>query len=71
VTKELLEQDVAYTVAHDSGATVDGVECGGGLAAEVGDSVLCTVSGGGDQLDLRVSVAALDNGLISYDLQPA
>jgi len=39
--------------------------------ARVGDSVLCTVSGGGDQLDLRVSVASLDNGLISYDLQPA
>jgi Domain of unknown function (DUF4333) len=71
VTEAVLEQDVAYTVEQQSGATVDGVQCGGGLDAKVGDSVRCTVTGGGDQIDLNVSVSSLDKGLISYDLQLA
>jgi hypothetical protein len=71
VTREVLEQDVAYTVARDSGAQVDDVDCAGGLAAEVGDSALCTLTGGGDRIDVRVSVSSLDGGLVGYDLQEA
>jgi hypothetical protein len=31
VTREVLEHDVASTVARDSGAQVDGVDCADGL----------------------------------------
>jgi hypothetical protein len=33
--------------------------------------VQCTVTGGGDQIDLRVAVSTVENGLVNYDLQPA
>jgi hypothetical protein len=71
VTAQLLEQDVARTLTHDYDATVDDVSCAGGLAATVGDSVLCTATGGGDRLDLQVAVTSTDGGLIGYQLQPA
>jgi hypothetical protein len=71
VTQNVLEDDVAYTVTQNAGVQVDGVDCGGGLDPEVGRSVLCTVTGGGESLDLRVAVSDVDDGLIGYDLQPA
>jgi hypothetical protein len=71
VTAALLQQDVAHTLSQDYSATVDAVTCDGGLTPTVGDSVLCTATGGGDRLDLQVAVASVDDGLISYRLQAA
>jgi hypothetical protein len=71
VSVQLLQQDVAYLLDHDYGVTADAVTCEGGLDATVGDAVSCTATGGGDRLDLRVSVASTDQGLVSYQLQEA
>ncbi|WP_214406665.1 DUF4333 domain-containing protein [Pseudonocardia lacus] len=69
VARDVVEQDVAYLIAQEYGAVVDSADCDGGLDPEVGASTLCTVTGGGDRLDLRVAVAALEDGLVVYDLQ--
>jgi hypothetical protein len=71
VSQELVEQDIAYSLTHDYGATVDSVTCAGGLDPKVGDSVLCTATGGGERLDLQVGVASVDDGLVGYQLQLA
>jgi hypothetical protein len=71
VAQDLLEQDVAHLIGEQYDAVVDTAECDGGLDAEIGDSTLCTLTGGSDRLDLRVSVSAVEDGLVVYDLQSA
>jgi hypothetical protein len=65
------EADVVHLVQREAGVQVDGVDCAGGLDPQVGDSVVCTVSGSGERLDVRVAVSSVDGGLVDYDLQPA
>jgi hypothetical protein len=69
IAKQLLNQKVAEQVATELQTSVDGADCEGDLAAEVGESVICTVSGGGESIDLQVSVTSVDGGLINYQLE--
>ena len=69
IAKQLLNQKVAEQVATELQTSVDGADCDGDLAAEVGESVTCTVSGGGESIDLKVSVTSVDGGLINYQLE--
>ena len=71
IAKALLDQKVAEQVAQELQTDVDGADCAGDLAAEVGKSVKCTVTGGGESIDLNVSVTSVDGGLINYTLEAA
>jgi Domain of unknown function (DUF4333) len=71
VAKALLDQKVAEQVAQELQTDVDGADCSGDLAPEVGKSVTCTVTGGGESIDLNVSVTSVDGGLINYSLELA
>jgi hypothetical protein len=70
-TEELVEEDVAYTMTKDYGVVVDTVDCDGGLSPVIGESVFCTVAGGGEWYDLWVAVVGVSDGLIVYELQSA
>jgi hypothetical protein len=71
VDRQTVEADVVHLVQREAGVQVDGVDCAGGLDPQVGDSVVCTVSGSGERLDVRVAVSSVDGGLVDFDLQPA
>jgi uncharacterized protein DUF4333 len=71
IAKALLDRKVAEQVAQELQTDVDGADCAGDLAAEVGKSVKCTVTGGGESIDLNVSVTSVDGGLINYTLESA
>ncbi|WP_214407764.1 DUF4333 domain-containing protein [Pseudonocardia lacus] len=71
IAKALLDEKIAEQVAQELQTQVDGADCSGDLAAEVGKSVTCTVTGGGESIDLNVSVTSVDGGLINYTLEQA
>jgi len=71
VAKALLDQKIAEQVAQELQTDVDGADCAGDLAPEVGKAVKCTVTGGGESIDLNVSVTSVDGGLINYTLELA
>ncbi|MCO1654923.1 DUF4333 domain-containing protein [Pseudonocardia humida] len=71
VAKALLDRKVAEQVAQELQTEVDGADCAGDLAPEVGKSVTCAVTGGGESIDLNVSVTSVDGGLINYTLELA
>jgi hypothetical protein len=71
VAKALLDRKVAEQVAQQFAVEVDGADCSGDLQPQVNDSVTCTVSGGGESIDLLVTVTAVEGGLINYQLEQA
>jgi hypothetical protein len=69
IAKALLDEKIAEQVAQELQTTVDGADCGGDLQPTVGDAVTCTVSGGGESIDVQVTVTQVDGGLINYSLE--
>jgi hypothetical protein len=71
VAKTLLDTKVADQVEQQLQVDVDGADCAGDLGATVGASTTCTVSGGGESIDVKATVTSVDGGLIKYELADA
>lgn len=71
VAKAVLEKEVAKQVGQQSGATIDSTTCKGDLAPQVGQSVECTVTGGGETLDVKATVSKVDGGLVNFVIEAA
>jgi hypothetical protein len=69
IAKALLDKNIADQVAQELQTTVDGADCGGDLQPKVGESVTCTVTGGGESIDVKVTVTGVDGGQINYELE--
>lgn len=71
VAKALLDKKVADQVSQQLQTTVDNTDCAGDLGNTVGASTTCKVSGGGESIDVKVTVTSIDGGLINYQLEDA
>jgi hypothetical protein len=71
VAKALLEKKVSDQVTQQAGVAVESAECAGDLAPQVDASTTCKVTGGGESLDLDVTVTSVDGGAVNYQLQEA
>jgi hypothetical protein len=71
VAKALLEKKVSDQVTQQAGVAVESAECAGDLAPTVDAKTTCKVTGGGESLDLDVTVTSVDGGAVNYQLQEA
>lgn len=69
VAKALLDRKVAEQLGQQTGLSIDSADCAGDLPPTVGESVVCTLTGGGDTADFTVTVTAVDGGLINYSIE--
>ncbi|MFF0544551.1 DUF4333 domain-containing protein [Nocardia thailandica] len=64
-----LEKSVSQTLAGQVGETPDKVDCPGDLKGEVGESMRCTVTAGGETLGATVTVTSVDGDTVNYDVK--
>jgi len=69
IPQVLLEQRVGEQVAQEAGVPVDSSSCTGDLQPKVNESVICTLTGGGETADFKVTVTAVSGGAISYSIE--
>jgi len=70
VAEEVLERAVAEKLAQ-VGAPVGTATCSGGLPAEVGATVTCTLTGADAATDWIVRTTSVDGGRIDYSIEQA
>lgn len=70
VAKALLGEQVGEQIGAQLGVVIESTDCAGDLPAEVGGSVVCTLTAEGESADYNATVTAVDGGLISYDIVP-
>jgi hypothetical protein len=71
VARALLEKKVGDQVSQQAGVAVESTRCGGDLAPSVEASTTCTVNGGGESVDLKITVTSVDGGAVKYQLEQA
>lgn len=71
VPRALLQDMVSSQVAQKTGYPIDRTDCTGDLPARTGDRVGCTVSSGGESLDLAVRVDAVNGGMVDFTIVDA
>ncbi|MET7769845.1 DUF4333 domain-containing protein [Nocardia sp. NPDC005366] len=64
-----LEKSVKQTLTEQVGQEPDGIDCPGDLKGTVGTTMRCTLSAGGDQLGLTVTVTSVENDTVKYDVE--
>ncbi|MFC0674992.1 DUF4333 domain-containing protein [Brachybacterium hainanense] len=71
VSQADVEQQVTDTLTQQVGQAPDSVDCPGDLPAEVGASLTCVLSAGGQTIDVAVTVTGVEDGTVSFDVQVA
>jgi Domain of unknown function (DUF4333) len=69
VAKALLDQKVAELVSEQAEIAVDSSNCVGDLPPQVGRSVSCDVTAGGESAEFAVTVTSVDGGLINFSIE--
>ncbi|RIQ12201.1 DUF4333 domain-containing protein [Jiangella rhizosphaerae] len=69
VPRSDLEGAVKQLMEEQSGQQVDSVSCDGDLAGEVGASVRCTATAGGEQVALTVTTTDVDGNDVRYEVR--
>lgn len=64
-----LEKSVSQTLAAQVGETPDKVDCPGNLKGEVGETMRCTLTEGGETLGVTVTVTSVDGDTVNYDVK--
>jgi Domain of unknown function (DUF4333) len=71
IPQALLAQQIGDQIGQDAGVVLDSSTCAGDLQPRVAESVICTLTGGGETADFKVTVTAVDGGAINYSIEPA
>jgi hypothetical protein len=71
IPQALLAQKVGDQISQDAGVALDSSSCAGDLQPRVSESVICTLTGGGETVDFKVTVTAVDGGAINYSIEQA
>jgi hypothetical protein len=71
IPQTLLAQKVGDQISQDAGVALDSSSCAGDLQPRVSESVICTLTGGGETVDFKVTVTAVDGGAINYSIEQA
>lgn len=69
VSAQQVQQMISDQLAQQTGLSPDSVVCPGELATEVGASVTCQATAGGETHPITVTVASADNGQLGITLQ--
>ncbi|WP_054814149.1 DUF4333 domain-containing protein [Nocardia arizonensis] len=64
-----LEKSVKQTLTEKVGQEPDSIDCPGDLTGKVGTTMRCTLSAGGDQLGLTVTVTSVQDDTVNYDVE--
>ncbi|MGV9587047.1 DUF4333 domain-containing protein [Nocardia farcinica] len=64
-----LERSVKETLTQQVGQEPDTIDCPGDLEGEVGNTMRCTLTAGGDTLGLTVTVTSVQDETVNYDVQ--
>ncbi|MGN2637079.1 DUF4333 domain-containing protein [Nocardia takedensis] len=64
-----LEKSVKQTLTEKVGQEPDSIDCPGDLDGKVGTTMRCTLTEGGDQLGLTVTVTSVQDDTVNYDVQ--
>jgi hypothetical protein len=68
VARALLAQKVAELIAEQAAVAIDTAECAGDLPPQVGGSVACELTGGGESAEFTVTVTSIDGGLVNFSV---
>jgi hypothetical protein len=64
-----LEEDIARHLEYTGGNAPDEVDCPGGLEAEEGNEIRCTLAAGEERRSVTVTVTGLDDTDVDYDIE--
>lgn len=71
VTAAELQEMISSQLASQAGTAPDAVDCPGDLEPELGASVTCAVTAGGETRGVTITVASVENGQISLSMKLA
>lgn len=71
IPKALLQDRVSSTVVEQVGIQVDATECAGDLPATTGGTVSCTITSGGEPIEVDVNVTQIDGGAVDFEILDA
>lgn len=63
-----VEKQITSQLKGSDGSTPDSAKCPDELDAEVGATMTCTATAGGDEFDVEVKVTKVEDGTASFDL---
>jgi hypothetical protein len=69
IQEDSLEKNVADQLEKMAGQRPDDVDCPGDLEAKVGADIRCTLTAGGEEIGLTVTVTSVDGTDAKYDIQ--
>lgn len=69
IQERSLEKNVADQLEEMAGQRPDEVDCPGDLKAEVGADIRCTLTAGGEEIGLTVTVTSVDGTDAKYEIQ--
>lgn len=66
-----LQQMISSQLGAQAGSPPDSVVCPGDLATDIGASITCAVSKGGETRGVTLSVVSVENGNVQFNMQLA
>lgn len=66
-----LQDMISSKLAALGGTAPEAVQCPGDLASEIGSSITCAVTVGGETRGLTITVVSVDNGQLNLSMTPA
>ncbi|MBH0775129.1 DUF4333 domain-containing protein [Nocardia bovistercoris] len=69
IDESALEKSVKQTLTEKVGQEPDSIDCPGDLKGTVGTTMRCTLTAGGDQLGLTVTVTSVQDDTVNYDVE--
>lgn len=66
-----LQEMISSQLASQAGTVPDAVSCPGDLAPELGASITCAVTAGGETRGVTITVASVDNGQVGLSMKLA
>lgn len=69
VAQSDVEEQVKDQLTKTVGQTPDKIECPGDLKAEVGTTMRCTLSAGGDSIGLTVEVTSVEGDNVKFGIE--
>ncbi|MDQ4115149.1 MAG: DUF4333 domain-containing protein [Actinomycetota bacterium] len=64
-----LEERVSTSLEQQVGQKPDQIDCPGDLTGKVGETMECTLTAGADQLGVTVTVTAVNESTVDFDLE--
>ncbi|WP_216907178.1 DUF4333 domain-containing protein [Nocardia sp. NBC_01377] len=69
IEETALEKSVKQTLTEKVGQEPDSIDCPGDLEGTVGTTMRCTLSAGGEQIGLTVTVTTVEDDTVNYNVE--